>query len=741
MNQEQDQHLLELIVNSSAKQKGDFTGTAELVCDSIRQYSDASQVSVWLFRRDFSLQDQILPNYQQEVSYTYNNALIAKRSHHDWKIGTQELRAKLSFPDAYFKSLRKHRYVYTQDPSSYLDCDPFYDYLNQTKLNCVLDIAIRINGHIEGVLSIEHIHSIDFAQDELQLFIQCADQLALTLATRQAYDKNEQIHLLRNAIDQSQHVVMLVNLETQLVDYVNIAHQKMTGLKRETVINGHVSNLDIFRNNPEYLALAVERLKRAEVLSGNTKLNRIDGSEYYLHYHITPFTTEQGNQYALVSSYDNSSEYQYRAELEKLAWHCSLTGLNNRSYFKPLLDKTKSGYLVIVDIIGFKRFNDTHGHESGDALLIEFARRIKHFAKANKAINVSRIGSDEFALILPESGLLKQTEQLMQKLYQKLNQSVMVNREKIEAKAAIAVVDLKSLASGYAPLSCADIALQNAKKSVSTHLQFFNNDLLNTFESNAEVERDLRKAISGRQFELYYQPLKDLQQQDYIGAEALIRWNHPKKGVLYPGAFIEVAEQTGLINAMGEWVLETACKQLNIWQHNNLEISMHVNVAARQFFSGNLFEQVWTLLTRYRIKPQSLILEITETELMGDIRYATMLCQELADLGVGLAIDDFGTGYSSMKYLKQFPITKLKIDRSFIMDITSSHESREIVSAIIAMAKALRISLTAEGVETQEQERFLTDLCCHHAQGFLYSPALRVNEFSQFIANDKRLNS
>ena len=162
---------------------------------------------------------------------------------------------------------------------------------------------------------------------------------------------------------------------------------------------------------------------------------------------------------------------------------------------------------------------------------------------------------------------------------------------------------------------------------------------------------------------------------------------------------------------------------------------MHVNVSARQFFSGNLYELVWLLITRYRIKPNTLILEITETELMGDIRYATNLCHELAELGVGLAIDDFGTGYSSMKYLKQFPISKLKIDRSFIMDISSSRESREIVSAIIAMAKALNISLTAEGVETTEQEAFLTLSGCHQAQGFLYSPAIRVNDFGLFINN------
>ncbi|WP_445778050.1 sensor domain-containing phosphodiesterase [Shewanella sp.] len=738
MNRKEQQHLLELIVNSSAKQQGDFTATSELVCQHLRVQFDASFVSVWLLTDNDGEHNAVGNTNTNDLHICAQNlvasCVVDTLEHHP------SLRQTTSIDPDYFNQLRLHRYILSSDEHQQQLVEQFSAYYQQHNISSSLDVAIRINGHIEGVLSIEHTEPRKWLKADIQFAVQCADQLALTLATRYTYDSNEQIYLLRNAAEQSEHVVMLVNTDTKIVEYVNGAHEKMTGLARQSIEHHSALNLDIFRTNPRLLDVIVKKLHDKEVVKGNIKLSRVDGSQYWLNYHITPFITELGKHYALVSSYDNSSEYIHKAELEHLAWHCNLTGLHNRSYFTPVLDRAVDGHLILIDLMGFKRFNDTHGHEQGDALLIEVARRLKHFSLTNKAIDVARVGSDEFAILLPNNVVkagdtLADVEQIVKRLYLNLQIPAVISREKVEPKPAIAVVDIQSVAGMFSPLSCADITLQYAKNKSEMHYQFFNADLLDAFTYNAEIERDLQQAIKGREFELYYQPLMDLQSNQYIGAEALIRWHHPKKGVLYPGSFINIAEQTGMIIPMGEWVLETACKQLNLWQHKNVNIAMHVNVAARQFFSGNLYEQVWRLVTRYRIKPKTLILEITETELMGDIRFAINLCHELAELGVGLAIDDFGTGYSSMKYLKQFPISKLKIDRSFIMDISSSRESREIVSAIIAMAKALNISLTAEGVETKEQEAFLSSSACHHAQGYLYSPAVRVSEFTQFIDN------
>ncbi|MCT7943003.1 bifunctional diguanylate cyclase/phosphodiesterase [Shewanella holmiensis] len=733
MTQEQNRHLLELIVNSSAKQQGNFTKTSELVSRLLQEHFVASSVSVWLFDEKFDSAHSA--NDSNQVSF---NSCSKRQIAHYCETDLNQSKTIFEDPQSeiqfsFFDELRRYRFIAADIITAKNQLIHSFDYYQRHSIQSTLNVAIRINGHIEGVLTIEFKQPFEWLHDQIQIVIQCADQLALTLATRYSYDKSEQINLLRNAAEHSDHVVMIVNLDTLMVDYVNFAHQNMTGLLRSDIEHHSVMNLDIFRNKPDVLQYVLDKLTKNESVVGDIKLKRIDNREYWLHYHVTGFTTQLGNSYALVSSYDISSEFQHKAELERLAWHCSLTGLHNRSFFTPILDRATDGVLLLVDLLGFKRFNDSHGHEQGDSLLIEVARRIKHFGANHQAINVARIGSDEFCILLPKLPQDVVIEDIVSKLMANLSAFALINREKVEPKPAVAVVDIASVVHYFSPLSCADIALQYAKKKSLEHYQFFNQDLLEQFKNNAEIEKDLQYAIKGRQFELYYQPLMDLQNHRYIGAEALIRWNHPKKGVLYPGAFIDIAEQSGMINALGAWVLESACKQLNLWQHKNVDITMHVNVAARQFFSGDLFDQVWDLLNRYRIKPKSLILEITETELMGDIRYATNLCQELADLGVGIAIDDFGTGYSSMKYLKQFPISKLKIDRSFIMDISSSKQSREIVSAIIAMAKALNISITAEGVETQEQESFLEKMVCDHAQGFLYSPAIRVNDFNNLI--------
>ncbi|MCW3173855.1 putative bifunctional diguanylate cyclase/phosphodiesterase [Shewanella subflava] len=733
MTQEQNRHLLELIVNSSAKQQGNFTKTSELVSRLLQEHFVASSVSVWLFDEKFNGEHSVTENDQTAFN-SCSKRLIAHYcaaglENSKPTFDPQESEIQFSF----FDELRRHRFIAAQTITAQSQLIHSFDYYQHHLIHSTLNVAIRINGHIEGVLTIEFKDEFEWLHDQVQIVIQCADQLALTLATRYSYDKSEQINLLRNAAEHSDHVVMIVNLDTLMVEYVNFAHQKMTGLLRTDIEHHSVMNLDIFRNKPDVLQYVLDKLAKNESVVGDIKLKRLDNREYWLHYHVTGFTTQLGNSYALVSSYDISSEFNHKAELERLAWHCSLTGLHNRSFFTPILDRATDGVLLLVDLLGFKRFNDSHGHEQGDSLLIEVARRLKHFGANHQAIDVARIGSDEFCILLPKVSDEIALDDLVSKLMANLSAFAVINRERVEPKPAIAVVDIASVLDYFPPLSCADIALQYAKRKSLEHYQFFNQDLLAQFKNNAAIEKDLQYAIKGRQFELYYQPLMDLQNHRYIGAEALIRWNHPKKGVLYPGAFIDIAEQSGMINALGAWVLENACKQLNLWQHKNVDITMHVNVAARQFFSGDLFEQVWDLLNRYRIKPKSLILEITETELMGDIRYASNLCQELADLGVGIAIDDFGTGYSSMKYLKQFPITKLKIDRSFIMDISSSKQSREIVSAIIAMAKALNISITAEGVETMEQEVFLEQISCEHAQGFLYSPAIRVNDFNNLI--------
>ncbi|CAM3316426.1 sensor domain-containing phosphodiesterase [Shewanella violacea] len=713
MKKREYQDLLECIVNSKEKQEGNFQKTAELATELLCQQLAVTYVGVCMLSCEDN-QISATANYGPLLPVVYSRP------------------APFDCPD-YIAELRNKCLIDIND----VDSDPRVieiadAYFKPKGIMSSLDVAIRINGHLEGILYLERTSIAPWSDSEIHIATHVADQLALTLATHNAYENDERLTLLLSADEESEQVSMLINLKSDLIEYVNQAHEWLSGMPKRQVIGHSFKQLDFIKQYPQQAKGILEQVSMGAVAKGESLVVRSDGRQYWLRYSVKQFITERGNHYALVKADDISDEKQYQAKLERLAWRCGLTGLYNRSYFNKELEHCKSGQLILIDLCGFKRFNDTYGHQNGDELLIEIARRLKHFANVNKTEHLARVGSDEFAIIIPTQNQVDM-DYITARLYSQLTQPVHIGREQIQAKPALAIVDIESVEDSFVPLACADIALQYAKTKQGDKIQVFNNALLNTFKEDAQIERDLQTALRGREFELYYQPLKDLKTRTYIGAEALIRWHHPKKGVLYPGAFIDIAEQTGLINAIGTWVLEAACRQLNLWQHHQIDISMHVNVSARQFFSGNLFDQVWNLVSRYRLQPGSLILEITETELMEDIDYATNLCTELSELGVGLAIDDFGTGYSSMRYLKQFPISKLKIDRSFISDLTVSRESREIVSAIIAMASALNISLTAEGVETKEQEDFLSEHKCHQAQGFLYSPALRESEFSQFL--------
>ena len=720
MEPRQYQHIVESIVSSKAKHKGDFKETSVLATGLLRQHVQLSGASVWL-----------LSPCQTELDLMAHDGLLSV-------VESSDVIPLSDYPH-YLNLLKSSRHIEVADAKQDERVAELRSrYLEPFNIGSLLDIPIRINGCLEGILNLDRvdIHK-DWTDNEISIACQVADQLALTLATQHSYRKDEILSFYRSSVEQSTQVTMFVNLESEQVEFVNQAYANMTGLPIESFIHKSIWDLVLFKQQPEYCEIQLNKSKNGETIKDTMKLQRPDGTEYWVKFCWNPFLTKRNESFALISIDDYTSQRNTQLELERRAWHCILTGLYNRSHFNHVLEQTKDGYLVLVDVMGFKHFNDTYGHAQGDYLLRETARRIKHFSEANFAQEIARVGSDEFAILLTETQYAEELGAFAEKLYQHLKHPIQIERESIAIKPAIAVVDIASVIDSLSPLASADIAIQHAKKKQCKRIQFFNNDLLSAFKENSNIEHDLHYAIRGRQFELYYQPLRDLNSKEYTGAEALIRWHHPQKGVLYPGSFIDIAEQTGLINEIGSWVLESACRQLNLWQRNDSDMTMHVNVSARQFFSGNLFNEVWQLLIRYKIKPSSLILEITETELMEDIRHATSLCNELSELGVGLAIDDFGTGYSSMRYLKQFPITKLKIDRSFISDVTASKESREIVSAIIAMASALGISLTAEGVESEEQEAFLRSKNCDQAQGFLYSPALRESDFNQFLVTKK----
>lgn len=414
------------------------------------------------------------------------------------------------------------------------------------------------------------------------------------------------------------------------------------------------------------------------------------------------------------------------------AFHDSLTGLPNRAMFTELLkaeiesSKRRNDHLFAVlflDLDRFKNINDSLGHTHGDLLLVAFAERLERTLRPIDTL--ARFGGDEFAILL--SGIEDTTNavRVAERIHEELTQPFQLDKNSAFASASIGIA-LSS--SGYERpediLRDADTALYRAKENGKARYEMFDMAMHARAVSRLQLESDLRQAVEQNQFEVYYQPIVTLATGRLAGFEALVRWNHPLRGLVSPVDFIPVAEETGLIVPIGKWVLEEACMKIRKWQINSpshRSLSLSVNLSGRQVAQPDLLEQIKDALTRSKLNAHCLKLEITESVVMENAEAATLMFRQLRALGVQLSIDDFGTGYSSLSYLHRFPLNYLKIDRSFVSRMTSADDNSEIVRTIATLAHNLGMEVIAEGIETEEQHRQLKALGCAYGQGFLFS--------------------
>jgi diguanylate cyclase (GGDEF)-like protein len=431
------------------------------------------------------------------------------------------------------------------------------------------------------------------------------------------------------------------------------------------------------------------------------------------------------------------------AQLEHAATHDSLTGLPNRLLLTDRLaqataqsERYSRGFAVLViDLDRFKSINDSLGHIAGDEMLTEVARRLR--AVLRKADTLARLGGDEFVLVLNEIAAARDAESVASKLLASLAVPVVLSGIEVQISASIGIslfpqdgVDAESL------LKHADAAMYHAKKNGRNAFQFFA-PVMNVFaRERLELESGLRRALAQSEFELHYQPKVDVGTGRIESAEALIRWRHPKRGLTAPSGFIPIAEETGLIVPIGEWVLREACRQARAWQTGGLRpLRIAVNLSPQQFKQKSLIATVKNALEAARLDPGYLELELTESAVMHDAESSIQVLRQLSTLGVRISVDDFGTGYSSLSYLRRLPLDKLKIDRSFIREVVASRDDAEIVRAIISLAHSLHLKVIAEGVETAEQLSFLRGLGCDQYQGFHCSPPVPVGEFERILSN------
>lgn len=480
-----------------------------------------------------------------------------------------------------------------------------------------------------------------------------------------------------------------------------------------------------------------------------------DGSLRTVHERADVVHDAQGN---VVSMHGTVQDITARINAEEkirfLAHYDSLTGLPNRQLFLEYVsqaiftaqrDNSKVA-LLYLDLDRFKRINDTLGHSAGDKLLKEIAnclgdsvRSSDIIAKASftkkPGVTLSRLGGDEFTILLTALAEEEHAARVAHRILELLSHPVRIAGQEVYVSGSIGISIFPSDGDDVDTLlRNADVAMYHAKENGRNTFQFFSEQMNNRAMERLNIETALKKGLERNELILYYQPQIDLRTGELAGLEALVRWLHPEMGLVPPGMFIPIAEESGLIIAVGEWVIFEACRQVRQWQDEGLTpIRMAVNISGLQFKQQSLIPVVQQALRQSGIEARYLELELTESSIMQNVDQVNETLIRLKEIGVNLSVDDFGTGYSSMSYLKRFPLDALKIDRSFVMDITTDPNDAAIIKAIIALAHSLGLKTVAEGVETKEQLDFLRDEKCDSIQGFFISRPVLASDLEQFL--------
>jgi len=543
---------------------------------------------------------------------------------------------------------------------------------------------------------------------------------------------------------------MIVTDARNVILRVNYAFTDITGYSAEDTIGKTPALLSSGKHSKEFYATMWASLNRIGYWEGEIWNKRKNGELFPEHLCITVIKDKLGVITNYVATMNDITMSRKAAdEIQQLAFYDVLTGLPNR---RLLLERLKLalaysvrtgnyGSIFFLDLDNFKVLNDTLGHDIGDLLLQAVAQRLESCVREGDTI--ARLGGDEFVIII--NALSNQPVEAVaqalvvgKKILRELNLPYLLASYEYRSTPSIgANLFIGHEISIQELLKQSDIAMYQAKKAGRNTLQFFDPAMQEIIIKRAVMEAELQTALENRQFQLYYQ-VQMVSSGQALGAEALIRWIHPERGIVSPAHFIPLAEETGQILQIGHWVLDTACAQLAVWQKNDLtrHLTLSVNVSARQFHQDGFIGQVRQVLQQHAINPTKLKLEPTESILLDDIAEAVATMNALKELGVQFALDDFGTGFSSLQYLKILPLNQLKIDQSFVRDLVSGANDQAIVRTIIAMAHGLNLDVIAEGVETAEQLQILQQNGCNHFQGYLFGKPVPIEKFEQALRNE-----
>ena len=528
---------------------------------------------------------------------------------------------------------------------------------------------------------------------------------------------------------------------------VNQAFTDTTGYTAEEAVGKTPRILKSGRHNEDFFRAMWETINKTGKWQGEIWDRRKNGEVYPKWLTISAVKQEDGVVTHYVGSHFDITERKAAEEnIKHLAYYDPLTGLPNRRLLMDWLQKAlaasaragRHGALLIIDLDNFKTLNDSLGHDVGDLLLQQIAQRLEPGVREGDT--VARLGGDEFVVVLENLSeqpleAASQVETIGEKILDILSQPYKLAGYDYRTTASIgATLFIGQQSSIEELLKQADIAMYQAKKVGRNNLRFFDPQMQETINWRVSLESELRIALEQQQFQLHYQIQVDSSRRPF-GAEALLRWHHPERGLVLPAQFIPLAEESGLILPIGQWVLATVCAQLKAWEQDGLtrDLSLAVNVSAQEFLQAEFVAQVQTCIQRHGINPKRLTLELTESLLLENMEDSISTMNALNEIGVQFSLDDFGTGYSSLQYLKQLPLDQLKIDQSFVRYITVDHSDKEIVRTIIAIAKSFNLDVIAEGVETEEQRQLLMGSGCTCHQGFLYGKPLPIEQFDALL--------
>lgn len=551
----------------------------------------------------------------------------------------------------------------------------------------------------------------------------------LLLSQRQRQQSEERY---RTVVTQAAEGIFLVDADTKQILETNAAFENLLCYTSAEVRS--LTLYDVVANERESIDRNLQLILTEHHFTGERQYRRQDGLLVDVQVNAN-LISDDGRDVLCVIVHDITKRKQVEAQLLHDAFHDSLTGLANRALFIERLGhviqqkKRRKDYLFAVlflDVDRFKVINDSLGHMVGDQLLIAITDRLKRCLRSSDTF--ARLGGDEFAVLLEGNQDDSEATQIVERIQQELKSPFNLNGQEVFATASIGV--LLSTTDYDQPeelLRDADTAMYRAKARGKARHEVFDIAMHDHALTLLQLETDLRRAVDNQEFQLYYQPIVSLTSNTIIGFEALVRWQHPKRGLIFPAEFIPLADETGLIIPLGWWVLQEACRQMRAWQAQfplNLPLTISVNLSVKQFTQPELVEQITRIIYETNLDARSLRLELTESTLLENVESLTAVFSQLKALGISLYLDDFGTGYSSLSYLHRFPINTLKIDRSFVSRMGCSNESWEIVRAITMLAHALGMDVIAEGVETREQLAQLSVFQCKYAQGYFFSKPL-----------------